>query len=234
MLTWDDIWKSFRPVLPKVAAVTSELGGVLVGGTALAIHLEHRVSFDIDVQVMVDFDSRELGGDLTRELDAYVEATATNYVHCLIDNIKVEVWKSRHHQVPIEDGPVVAGMQIASLRDLFALKLGAIVDRRQFRDFYDIATLTRQVMTLADGLRSYAYRYGKLLTLDELDDVLRALKCPSEYIAPDPYFDHSREQVLTEIRSAADEVLSWMAAREGTHDSMGDPPDSPRLPPPVQ
>lgn len=87
-------------------------------------------------------------------------------------------------------------------------------------------------MTLADGLRAYAYRYGKMLTLEELADVLRALKCPSEYIAPDPYFDHTREQVLIEIGSAADEVFSWMAAREGSPESMGDAPDSPRLPPP--
>lgn len=132
MLTWEDLWESFRPVLPKVAEVTSDLGGVLVGGTALAIHLQHRVSFDIDVQVMVDFDSRELGDRLVRQMDGYVEAVATNHVHGLVDNIKVEVWKSRHPQVQIEDGPTVAGMPIASLPDLFAMKLGTIVDRKQF------------------------------------------------------------------------------------------------------
>ena len=47
---------------------------------------------------MVDFDSEELGDRLTRQLDGYVEATATNYIHGLVDNIKVEVWKSRQPQ----------------------------------------------------------------------------------------------------------------------------------------
>lgn len=229
--TWKELWKVFEPLLPRVAGMTDDLGGVLVGGTALAIHLEHRPSFDIDVQVVEDFDSNRLAGRLSRDLGAHVETTATNYVQALADGIKVEIWKSRYTETPIETGPIVSGIGVASLPDLFALKLRAVVDRKQFRDFYDIATLMERVMPLKEGLRCYAYRFGRLLTYEEVGEVLSALRCPSQYIPPDPNFEHNRRRVLTAIGAAVEEALGWITSREGTHQPTTTPPTSPRNPP---
>ena len=229
MLTWDDTWKVIKPILPTVAAVTSDVGGVLVGGTALAIHLQHRPSFDIDVQARTDFDSDAMS-DRIRRLGGYVETTSTNYVEALLEDVRVEIWKSRYDEVIIEDGPVVAGIPVASLPDLFAMKLAAVVDRKQFRDFYDIATMASKVMTFLNGLRCYAYRYQRFLTIDEVGEVLQALQCPSEYIPDDPGLDRWRPQVLAELAATAEKTLEWLAGREGLEGSVGTRPEVPRLP----
>lgn len=228
MVTWDDMWEVFGPILPHMAAITSDVGGVLVGGTALAIHLEHRASFDIDVQTKSGFDTIQMG-DRLQQLDACVTTASTNYVEAVLEDIRVEIWKSRHDEATIEDGPIVAGMPVASLRDLFAMKLGAVVDRKQFRDFYDVAALLKDVMGLEDGLRCYAYRYRRLLTIEEVGAVLQALQCPSDYIASDPHLDPERERVLHSLYSAAEEARHWLVGRQGPSPSRGTPPDEPRI-----
>lgn len=50
---------------PQVASV-APAGAVLVGGTALAFHLQHRLSRDLDVFVLEPFDTDELAASLAR------------------------------------------------------------------------------------------------------------------------------------------------------------------------
>ncbi|MDE0136695.1 MAG: hypothetical protein OXH86_08045 [Acidimicrobiaceae bacterium] len=47
---WDDVLPvNLRRVWPHVADCANRIGGALMGGTAVAIHLRHRVSEDLDV-----------------------------------------------------------------------------------------------------------------------------------------------------------------------------------------
>lgn len=53
-----------------VAAVTPH-DGILMGGTALTVHLEHRVSRDLDVFTTAPFDAGELGARASARGDGY-------------------------------------------------------------------------------------------------------------------------------------------------------------------
>lgn len=210
MLTWEDSKRTLERVLPKVAAATSSMNAVLVGGTALAWQLEHRASSDLDVQTLEEFDEQALADRLVAEADSCeVLTTAPNIVVARVDSVKVEVWKSSTRQTTIEDGPIVLGMRLASLPDLFALKLRAVRNRAQLRDYVDIATLMG-VMTLEDGIRAYALRFGLFLIYDDLFDVFSVLTPPPSDLSPDPLLDPRKDTVLNTVHVAAEQALAWI------------------------
>ena len=231
MTNGGDIGGEIRSILPKVAAALGEVNGVLVGGTALALQLRHRVSFDIDIQVLEDFNPQTLLDRLRSLVGALdVQHLDRSSLVATVDGVKVEMWRSRVRQTPIEDGPVVDGMRLASLPDLFALKLRAVTSRAQLRDYVDIAVLTERVMSMRDGIRAYAARFHLFLLYEDLADVLAALTVPPRNIPLDPMFEYAREDTLERVQAAAEDALGWLVGRNGTDRSAGDEPDAPRIP----
>lgn len=75
-------------------------------------------------------------------------------------------------------------MPLASLADLFDLKLRNVRSRPYIRDYYDIAILMERVMSLEDGIRAYAHRFGYFLIYEDLSDLLSALMAPSTISFP--------------------------------------------------
>ena len=244
MLTWGDTKPTLERVLPAVAAVTARLGGVLVGGTALAWQLEHRASFDLDVQMPGEFDEQAVAahlGDrgrsfellmarpsvLVGRMDGVLVGRMDGVLVGRMDGVKVEVWRSSAPPEQIEDGPTVLGMPLASLPDLFALKLQTVRSRAQMRDYVDIAALT-EVMGMENGIRAYAMRFGHFLIYDDLYDVFSVLTPPPGDLPPDPPFEGIRDRVLETVHLAAEAALEWLTEHNRVVGSPGDEPGSPR------
>ena len=228
MLTWGDTKPTLERVLPAVAAVTARLGGVLVGGTALAWQLEHRASFDLDVQMPGEFDEQAVAahlGDRGRSFELLMARPSVLVGR--MDGVKVEVWRSSAPPEQIEDGPTVLGMPLASLPDLFALKLQTVRSRAQMRDYVDIAALT-EVMGMENGIRAYAMRFGHFLIYDDLYDVFSVLTPPPGDLPPDPPFEGIRDRVLETVHLAAEAALEWLTEHNRVAGSPGDEPGSPR------
>lgn len=215
MLTWVDIKPALEWALPFVAAATADLGGVLVGGSALAWQLEHRASFDLDVQMPAEFDEAGVAECLGAQCRPFeILRSRPSVLVGRLDGVKVEVWRSSVPQEQIEEGPVVLGMPLASLADLFALKLQTVRSRAQLRDYIDIAALT-QVMGMENGIRAYAMRYGHFLIYEDLCDVFSFLTPPPRDLPPDPPFEDMRDSVLRAIHLAAEATLLWLTERNG-------------------
>jgi hypothetical protein len=60
----------------------------LVGGTALALKIGHRISVDIDLFTSSPFNSSELGHHLTTTYQATEVRTITNGIFCFVNDIK--------------------------------------------------------------------------------------------------------------------------------------------------
>ncbi len=218
-------------VWPKVAGVVAEIEGVLVGGTALAWHLRHRPSFDLDILATTEFDESQAAEGLSAVADTFEQLTkAPNRLAARIDGVTVQIWKSSAPQTAVKTGPLVSGMRVASLPDLFALKLRAVRGRAALRDYVDIAALMERAMTLEDGLRAYAIRFGLFLIYDDLRDVFSVLTPPPRDLPPDPRFGDGAPQVLETVHQAAARALQWITERDCDGDAPGEPPQSPRLP----
>jgi hypothetical protein len=128
----------------------------LVGGTALALHLGHRLSVDIDMFADSAFDSATLSAPLVKEFGLSQASISTNSISGVINGIKTDFIA---HRYPWLDGALCAeSIRIATIRDIAAMKLNAISNRGSRKDFWDIAALLK-TMSLPDLLSCFEMRY---------------------------------------------------------------------------
>lgn len=160
--------------LDRLKPLSQALGLYLAGGTAISVHLGHRVSRDIDLF------TREAAKDLERARERFVEIGEAE-----VDSLTDAALHGRIGSVPIdvvnypypllnatEEGP--GGFATASLEDLAVMKIAAIARRGIRRDFWDLREILGSGrLTLEQSLTSYSRRYG--VKESELYHVLRSL-----------------------------------------------------------
>jgi hypothetical protein len=145
----------------------------LGGGTALALHLGHRESTDIDLftlrPIVYDRLKRFLD-ERYRGLISYTsEGDDSDFIHSFVKNIKVDFLCYR--QVLIEEPKTIEGIRMFGLKDISALKLRAIVDRRnKAKDFADVYYLLKN-NSLEEMFDWYKIKYGT----KDITDVKKAL-----------------------------------------------------------
>lgn len=171
---------------------------ILIGGTALAYHIQHRVSFDLDVcfphvdtlpklsflsaydsVIPIEFDRFTIdsaindGGDINEHMKRYI-----------IDDIKVDFVVNTssniyENEILKEDKSIIYNnLRIASLDTIFKLKCLVMIDRNKIRDLYDIVYLLKfhdfTIDDLLNIIMEYRITYQpkdilRLLEAKELD-----------------------------------------------------------------
>ncbi len=115
----------------------------LVGGTALALQFGHRMSIDIDLFTLDDFDNNNLIEILSKSFDVSIEFENRNMVITYINNIKVDFVKMGY---PILFEPLlIENIRMLDIRDIVAMKLKAIAQRGSKKDFFDIYFFLQQM-----------------------------------------------------------------------------------------
>ncbi|MCK4244227.1 MAG: nucleotidyl transferase AbiEii/AbiGii toxin family protein [Candidatus Omnitrophica bacterium] len=114
----------------------------LAGGTALALQIKHRTSIDFDFYTEAEFlpeDIIELFQKETKEITEIQTGRGT-----LISRIKrVEVSLFHYPYLLLEPFVESKNLNLASLKDIAAMKLIAIIQRGTKRDFFDLYFLIR-------------------------------------------------------------------------------------------
>jgi hypothetical protein len=131
----------------------------LAGGTALALQLGHRQSFDLDLFTPTDFAVPAMvtrfgslpGFTLTRTADGTILGELPG----------TQVSLFRYEYPLIQPTIDYLGVPLASLADLGAMKLNAVADRGLRRDFVDLIVLLEQT-TLGQLLTDYDAKYRAL------------------------------------------------------------------------
>jgi hypothetical protein len=142
----------------KVAAVAPD-GSYLAGGTALAVHLLHRVSRDLDVFVAQDLDSDEVRRRLEQAGTLTITLQSSDTLNGVLDGTKVQFLRATQRQ--LDPASEVAGLPVAGVRDLMADKLKVVGDRGELRDYFDLMAIERAgVHRVEQGLAYYRERYG--------------------------------------------------------------------------
>lgn len=158
----------------------------LAGGTAVAFHLGHRVSRDLDLfGSLQDVDLGSLQRSLTQHLpDLEVLAITDATLQVKLEDIPIDL--VRYAYAPLEPthvGP--EGFSVAGKLDLTVMKLAAIAHRGLRRDFWDLhELLTRGGVSLNSALDAYLARFGK--AEPDLYHVLRSLT----------FFDDAEQEAL--------------------------------------
>ncbi len=219
-----DLW----PLASKIAGSTN---GRLMGGTALALHLRHRSSTDIDIMTLETFDGREARTLVEQHLRAehpedywqiqQVLEVRKNGYSATINGVRFDVFRalgSGEAQAAemqwLQDPVDVEGMPVGSVPDILSAKLAAALDRSKLRDFVDLAAIDlRGGYSLEDGLEFYRRTYGldKNPNPEAIRRILKTLADP-EYIEPDREFDSQRQNTLDHLRARSGELQDYLAA----------------------
>jgi hypothetical protein len=147
----------------------------LAGGTAVAHHLRHRTSVDLDLFSRTrdaDLDAVARGALAVLD-DAEVIAATDATLTMRVGGVEVDVVRYPYPLLS-QCVPGPEGFDVPGLRDLAVMKLAAIAKRGIYRDFWDLyAILQEGSVSLDDALDGYLRRFA--LSASDLYHVLRSL-----------------------------------------------------------
>lgn len=136
--------ETITPVMHEIASEIFTLGEewYLAGGTALALHIGHRESVDLDYFIATPFDTAGLKERLHRlwqDREWQVSYEAPNTLRCSVDGVKVSfITRSVLLQQPVM---VINNFRLAGIQDIVVMKLLAICSREEYKDYFDLACL---------------------------------------------------------------------------------------------
>jgi hypothetical protein len=150
----------------RLLAPMRELNFVLYGGTAVALHLGHRISVDFDFFRSEPLDKSELDLALPILADADViqEGINTLVVNALMPAgpVKLSLFGGLGFgRINPPELTADAILLVASQEDLLATKLKAILDRAEAKDYRDIAALLAAGVSLPRALAGFAKMFGR-------------------------------------------------------------------------
>lgn len=163
-----DVWMRLAPTVPDWM--------YLVGGTALAIHLHHRVSRDLDLFTERPFDAQAHANVL---LDAFPDFAPTviseGTLNGVFGDTKVQFLDaSAQHR--LVDAPPLAGIRVAGVEDILATKIKVVMDRGELRDYFDLMRLEEQTdLDVVAGMSLYLDRYRPTTPDQHILQAIRAL-----------------------------------------------------------
>ena len=147
-----EIWAHLRPF--------RDLGLVLYGGTAIALHLGHRESLDFDFFGLQPLDKAALRRTLSWIAEPAVLQEEVNTLALLAatqsGTVKLSCFGGMRLGRVREPAETRDGiLLVASLDDLMATKLKAILDRAEAKDYRDVAAMLRAGVSLERGLAAF-------------------------------------------------------------------------------
>lgn len=130
----------------------------LVGGAALSLQINHRISIDLDFFSLKEFDENVLLTYLETRRSFKLDSLAKHTVKGRIDQVIVDF--ITHAYPLVKNVQPIEGVRLASLEDIAAMKLNAIVGNgTRLKDFIDIAYLS-SYLSLKEMLHAYKHKYS--------------------------------------------------------------------------
>ena len=180
----------------------------LAEGTALALLERHRISVDLDLFSPTLNDAEELLEDLEGSLQA--ETTVTSLGRKALDleisGVRVSLIKYKYPLLQPTLKPRSKGLQLANRDDIATMKLSAITNRGNRKDFIDFWVLIDRHRSLPDYLDLFKTKFSKR----DVGHVVRSLVYFAEADDDPPLRllePISWEQVKTDLKAAVAGLL---------------------------
>ncbi len=184
-------------VLARMGSVMAREGFYLAGGTAVALHLGHRRSVDLDwFTPSALADPLQQTGRMRKEGIALTDVeTQRGTLHARVDGVRVSLIEYLYPLLKEAEPLGATGSRVAALDDLGAMKLAAVAQRGTRRDFVDVHFLATRFRPLGDLLGLYRSKYG----VTDVTHVLYGLS----------YFDDAESEQMPDMLAPAD----WTAIK---------------------
>ncbi len=146
-------------LLKASASVSHRWGAYLAGGSALALQLGHRRSVDFDWFTRNTLRPADVLRDVqSLGLPVQIRQNDEGTFHGQIGGVECSVFRYRYELV---GRPVPChGCDLASLKDIAAMKMTAIVQRATKRDYIDLhAIFQSRALTLGDAVATMGKKF---------------------------------------------------------------------------
>ena len=185
-------------LLRKLQSIPALCKTRLVGGTALALQIGHRKSIDLDFFGKIEVEKDELVIAL-EQIGALTVLKESPRIHIyLLNNVKIDIVDYQYSWV--DDVVVKQGIRMASLKDIAAMKVTAIIGRGTKKDFVDAFLL--RYFSMNDILDFYSQKYpdGSIFmamkSLAYFDDAEEDIM---PYMLTDITWENIKQQILSNI-----------------------------------
>lgn len=135
------------------------VGAYLAGGTALALQIGHRISYDLDFFTDRKFKAQIFLKEMGRFKLYRHERVAQGTILGRLGNVKFSLFYYPYHL--LKKTVSFKNINIASITDIAAMKIAAISERGTKRDFIDLYFILQKI-TLAEVFNFYDRKYQKL------------------------------------------------------------------------
>lgn len=193
---------------PVIAAL-SPPRAALYGGTAIAAHLRHRVSRDLDVFCAEDFDSENMEAELRARGPFAATLRASGTLNGIFDEAKVQFLHARGQRI-LDKTTVVAGMHIAGMSDLIATKLNAVIGRGELRDYFDLKVIEQRAgRMMEEGIGLHIARFSPLDPGQQASAISRALGSFDD-VGDDDTLPESRKEIVAYWTRRQPEIVTHL------------------------
>lgn len=178
----------------------------LVGGTALALQLGHRKSIDLDMFGTIDASPEDIQEACKEAGELEISKTSKNINIYWVDGIKVDCVNYPYEW--LDDCHVIDGVRLASVNDIAAMKISAIINRGTKKDFIDLHFLLKE-MSLNQILDLYDQKYpdgSRFIAIKSLTYFEDAESDPMPYMFSDITWEEVKVAIVDEIRKTLSHI----------------------------
>jgi hypothetical protein len=195
-------WLRLRTAAPPAA--------YLVGGTALAAHLRHRRSRDLDFFLERPVDLGALEAALGRAGPLVVTGRDPHTLNCVLGDAKVQFLEAADQAV-LEPTAMIEGLRVAAVGDLLATKLNAVVGRPAARDYFDLMVIERDGgRRVEEGLSLFVRRYRPAVPEQAVSGIVRALSYLDD-VPEDPSLGSSVADLARYWEARVPEIITHLS-----------------------
>ena len=172
----------------------------LVGGTALALQLGHRKSIDLDMFGSIEATSEEIQDACRNAGELEISKTSKNINIYWLDGIKVDCVNYPYEW--LEECKILDGLRLASVNDIAAMKISAIINRGTKKDFIDLHFLLKE-MSLNQILDLYDKKYpdgSRFIAIKSLTYFEDAESDPMPYMFNDVTWNDVKGSIISEVQ----------------------------------
>jgi len=208
MLHYSTVEQKTTNLLKDLMQVEELNNFCLVGGTCLSLKYGHRKSVDLVFFNPHPFDNIKLVDILSEKFPSFVTNSSVNAlgVFGYIDGIKVDFIKHQNFKL-IEPIEIIDDIKMFNVKDIMAMKVYAILQRGQKKDFWDVAELLNHYK-ISDFIQAYETKYPQNQMLISINYALTFFDDANDSEDPVSLKGQTWESVQQTISKAVREYLS--------------------------
>lgn len=173
MLQTATVYPSTLDVLRKIMQDATFKQFNLVGGTALALQIGHRISIDLDLFTSEDYSADRILTGLSSIGLVNIVIDNPPFLQVNIDDLKLDFLKFPYSFIASHH--IIDGIRLASVEHIAVMKLLAIARRGAKKDFFDLYYILEQytleeIMMLFEKILPHVDLFHILKSLSYFDD----------------------------------------------------------------